>query len=499
MNRIIRVGLTAIIINTASVSIAFGFIQQIDPETSKIIVFSGTVVFAMAVGIMLLLIARRSSNSFRYRGISSKGQSSKSAVSEQVDNLLESGKRPKEVFNALLSSFNEKLEQKVDSVKNELSQKYGRIIEEKEQAVIAINKKYNQVSVEKQQTESIVRSIAEGLVLVNEKGEVILMNPAAEKLLGVKKEDKIGKPILEGLKDEQLITLAKESQAGEKEIVVNSKNLDTKKILKSSGAVIEDENGKTVGMVSVLSDVTKQKQLEQMKSDFLSSVSHELRTPIVAMEKSLDVMFDPSAGSLTENQKQFLDIAKRNMKRLDYLINDLLDLSKLEAKKMQMKFELSSIEEVINDTCQTFKTWAETKGIAILKKIQSGLPRINFDQERIIQVLNNIVGNAIKFTPNNGSVTIEVKLQNNKKVVEISVSDTGIGIAKEDIPKLFSKFQQVGNKNPSDISGTGLGLAIAKEIVKLHKGDIWVESEKDKGAKFTFTLPLTINQPNTGG
>ena len=325
------------------------------------------------------------------------------------------------------------------------------------------------------------------------------MNPAAEKLLGVNKEDKIGKPITDDLKDEQLVSLAKSTESGDKEIVVNSKNVDTKKILKSSGAVIEDENGNTVGMVTVLSDVTKQRELEQMKSDFLSGVSHELRTPIVAMGKSLDVMFDSSAGPLTTSQKQFLDIAKRNMKRLDFLINDLLDLSKLEAKKMQAKFEPNSIEKAVEETCQTLDIWAKTKEIKLERNIPADLPDVMFDRQRIIQVLNNLIGNAIKFTPHNGKITVEAK-KLGEKGVEVSVIDTGIGIAKEDIPKLFNKFQQIGEKNPADVSGTGLGLAIAKEIVKLHNGDIWVESEKDKGSKFIFTLPGTAtNQTNTGG
>lgn len=495
-----RVGfLTLCLLNLKAVT-AFAA-PEIDPETFKIIVFSGTIVFAIVFGVILYLIAKRSSsikqadNALR-KAVKSK--SVKSAISEEVSELLESGRNPKEVINELITIFDEKLDEKMGSTKQELVQKYGRIIDEKEQAVLDLNKKYQQTTEEKKQTESIVRSMAEGLVLVNDKGEVILMNPAAEKLLGVKKEDKMGKPIMDDLKDEQLVALAKSSESGDKEIVLNSKNVDTKKILKSSGAVIEDENGNTVGMVTVLSDVTKQRELEQMKSDFLSGVSHELRTPIVAMGKSLDVMFDSSAGPLTPNQKQFLDIAKRNMKRLDFLINDLLDLSKLEAKKMQVKFEPSSIGKAIEETCQTLDTWAKTKEITLERNVSAGLPNIMFDKQRIIQVLNNLIGNAIKFTPHNGKITVETK-QLGEKGVEVSVSDTGIGIAKEDIPKLFNKFQQIGEKNPADVSGTGLGLAIAKEIVKLHNGDIWVESEKDKGSKFIFTIPGTVNQTNTGG
>lgn len=480
-------------------NVVFGSILEGNPEQYKLIVFGATVVIAIVVGIILSVVARRSASIRQGNVVKSRGQPLQAAISGELHSLLDAGRSPKEVVNELMAIFDEKLEERADLLKGELSQKYGKVLEEKELAVKELNKKYAQVSEEKKQTESIVRSVAEGLVLVNDKGEVILMNPAAEKLLGVNKEDKIGKPLLEDLKDEQLVSLVKESASGDKEIIVTSNNLDTKKILKSSGAVIEDENGKTVGMVTVLSDVTKQRELEQMKSDFLSGVSHELRTPIVAMEKSLEVMFDPSAGSLTENQKQFLNIAKRNMKRLDFLINDLLDVSKLEANKMKMNFELSSLEKAIEETCQTLDSWAKTKGILIQKRFQGGgLPKINFDQQRIIQVLNNLIGNAIKFTPQNGMVTVEAK-ESDEQSIKVSIIDTGIGITKEDISKLFNKFHQIGEKNPSDVSGTGLGLVIAKEIVKLHKGDIWVESEKGKGSRFIFTIPKTLEQTNSGG
>ncbi|MFC1708961.1 ATP-binding protein [Candidatus Omnitrophota bacterium] len=500
IEHIVRVGFTAICLTICDTSFVFGATEEIDPDRMTVFVFGGTIALAVVVGIILFFIAKRSSHMKDDQVRKNvKGKAIKSVITDEVHQMLEAGRDPKEVVSELLTIFDEKLDERVDTAKEELNQKYGRIIEEKEQAVLDVNKKFNDISSEKKQTESIVRSMAEGLVLVNDKGEVILMNPAAEQLLGVKKEDKIGKPINEDLKEEQLLSLVKESSSGEKEIEINSKNVDTKKVLRSSGAVIEDENGRTVGMLSVLSDVTKQRELDEMKKNFISSVSHELRTPIVAMEKSLSVMFDPSAGPLTENQKQFLGIAKRNMKRLDYLINDLLDLSRLEAKKMPICLEPNSIEKTITETCETLDTWATTKEIKLEKSFAEGLPEIKFDKNRIVQVLTNLIGNAIKFTPREGKVVVEAKPMNGKKGVEISVIDTGIGIAKEDLEKVFDKFQQVGEKNPTDISGTGLGLAIVNEIIALHEGKIWVESEKGKGAKFTFTLPETTEQTNTGG
>jgi signal transduction histidine kinase len=226
-----------------------------------------------------------------------------------------------------------------------------------------------------------------------------------------------------------------------------------------------------------------------MKTNFLSSVSHELRSPLVAMEKSINLILNKNTGPINESQEQFLSIADRNIKRLGRLINDLLDLTKLEAGKLDLKPQPSSIERIINESVEGLNTWAQTKSINIEHKIQDGLPLVNVDADRLIQVLINLIGNAIKFTPNNGNITVEAVLNKDKEELEVSVKDTGIGIDKENLAKVFDKFYQVGERSPADITGTGIGLAISREIVELHGGKIWVESEKGFGAKFIFTLP----------
>jgi signal transduction histidine kinase len=144
---------------------------------------------------------------------------------------------------------------------------------------------------------------------------------------------------------------------------------------------------------------------------------------------------------------------------------------------------------VIDGVCESLEAWARSKGVSVMKRVADALPNVMLDKARISQVLMNLMGNAIKFTPRGGRVTVEAKL-NQERAIEVSVTDTGIGIAKEDLPKLFSKFQQVGERTASDISGTGLGLVIVKEIIELHHGRIWVESELKRGARFAFTLPL---------
>lgn len=428
------------------------------------------------------------------------GQPLRENIFKELSESVGSSRRAEELSRKISEIFDKELENKVNGEIGEVKKKYDSIIREKIQNEEVAWKKYNKTLKEKKETEAVIRSIAEGLVVVDDKGKVVMMNPAAERLLGVSKTNKIGKHITENLGAEQLLSLAKSSEDKEdKEIELISKQDETKKVLRASTAVVENEDGLTVGMVSVLSDITKQKELDQLKSNFVANVSHELRTPLVAMEKSISLILSKAAGSLSETQEQFLSIADRNLKRLTLLINDLLDLSKLEAGKMGLRAALSSVEKVIDEAIDGLMIWANAKSINVEKKIQEGLPEVNMDPDRIIQALNNLIGNAIKFTPKNGKILVEAVLNRDKERLEVSVSDTGIGIATEDLPKLFNKFYQVGERVPTDIGGTGIGLCVAKEVVELHGGKIWAESEKDCGAKFTFTLPLSDNIQKTGG
>ncbi|MBM3255208.1 MAG: cell wall metabolism sensor histidine kinase WalK [Candidatus Omnitrophica bacterium] len=415
----------------------------------------------------------------------------RNTIFEQVSEVIGSKESGREIVEKVSGAISEELEKKVELQTQELSDKYENILEQKNKAEEITWRKYNKVLSDKKNTEAVIRSIAEGLVVVDSKGKVIMMNPAAEKLLEIYKKEKIGKDILDNLKEEQMISLVKGAPEKEdKEIELVSHHDDTKKVLRASSAVIENENGQTIGMVSVLSDITKQKELDQMKSNFVASVSHELRTPLVAIEKSLALILSGTTGAVSGQQEQFLSIAERNLKRLSRLINDLLDLSKLEAGKLDLRTMPVSVEDIIGESIESLKSWADTKSIELKKSIQPGLPQVKIDSDRITQVLNNLIGNAIKFTSNNGIIKVEAALADNRNFIRISIIDNGIGISKDALSKVFDKFYQVGERVPTDITGTGIGLSIAKEIVELHGGKIWAESQEGKGTSFIFTLPL---------
>ncbi len=232
----------------------------------------------------------------------------------------------------------------------------------------------------------------------------------------------------------------------------------------------------------------KLEKLERLKSEFISIVSHELRTPITSIKSSLDMLLSGRMGGISDTQGNFLSLAQRNIDRLSGIINDLLDLSKIEAGKMEYRFAPCNIIEPVKFVLSSFEHLAKKKNIAI--KLETGTEelKVNGDTARIEQVVSNLVSNAIKFTPENGE--IRVKIEEIGDRAKVSLTDNGIGIKKEDMPKVFDKFQQIESSLTRKVGGTGLGLPIAKQLVEAHGGEIWFESEFEKGSTFSFIIPV---------
>ena len=249
-------------------------------------------------------------------------------------------------------------------------------------------------------------------------------------------------------------------------------------------------------------------KLERLKSEFISIVSHELRTPLTSIKNSLDILMSGRCGEITESSDKFLSMAMRNVQRLSGIINDLLDLSKIEAGKMDFHFAPTNINTVIDYVKNALTEVAKSKGLTIITEQHELLPDIMADAQRLEQVLTNLVSNAIKFTPENKTITISAKLLNSKDIyvneyfknsvkladgdyVLVCVKDEGIGIAEKDLVHAFDKFAQIENSLSRKAGGTGLGLPIAKQLLEAHHGAIWCDSELHKGSKFYFVIPLT--------
>ena len=254
----------------------------------------------------------------------------------------------------------------------------------------------------------------------------------------------------------------------------------------------------------------KLEKLERLKSEFISIVSHELRTPLTSIKNSLDILMSGRCGEITQAADKFLSMAMRNVQRLSGIINDLLDLSKIEAGKMDFNFAPTNINTVIGYVKSALSEVAKTKGLNLITSEAENLPDITADAQRLEQVLTNLVSNAIKFTPENKTIKISSSLVNSKDIkineyfkdsiklkdvdyIEVCVEDEGIGIAEKDLLHAFDKFAQIENSLSRKAGGTGLGLPIAKQLLEAHRGAIWCDSELHKGSKFYFVIPVSTN------
>lgn len=226
----------------------------------------------------------------------------------------------------------------------------------------------------------------------------------------------------------------------------------------------------------------------EVQKEFTSTVSHELRTPLASIKTAIDILRSGTPGKMTSDQKNILEKADRNVSRLKNLINDVLDLSKIESGMMDLSFEKHNINDVIEEVVDLQEAVARQKGLDLKKELDDTIPLLYFDRNRIIQVLNNLVNNAIKFTSEGGVVVLSAHKKEQNHIV-VSVKDTGIGIKAEDIPRVFEKFQQLGDPATRE-GGTGLGLSISREIITRHGGKIWAESNVGQGSHFYFILPV---------
>lgn len=366
-----------------------------------------------------------------------------------------------------------------------------------EEATLEIRREKEVVEGDKARTEAVIAGVAGGEVIVDEQGKVLLMNPAAERIVGGSLKEKAGGPLSAGFPEEGILALAGNlapAVAGPADAGVTVKGRsEAQESLKAATAVVRNPDGKVVGLLAVPPDAAKLKQVEEMKADFISKVSHELRTPLVAVKQSISLVLDRTAGAISQKQADLLSIARRNIERLTRLVNDVLDLSKAEAGAMRASLRETGLAEVVRDVVTSLGPWAENRRVSLAGEVPENFPKVFADPDRLVQILTNLAGNAIKFTPAGGRVIISAVPPpatggGNRPSVKVLVRDTGPGIPKEDLPRVFDKFHQAGLKEPADVKGTGLGLTIAKHLVELHKGRIGVESVLGQGTTFHFTL-----------
>ena len=347
------------------------------------------------------------------------------------------------------------------------------------------------LNLEKSRLRTIINRMANGVMVTNRNLEVVLHNPALMRLMEISDRRESPTPLSEIIKDESLIDTLKQLLGGEtiKDESVSQEIQLKKSTLRALSAPAIDPDRAVVGTVTVLEDITAFKQLDQMKSDFVNMVAHELRSPLVAIRQINSVLLEGLAGPLQEKQQNFV---KRGMNKIDSLlslINDLLDIAKIEAGKFVQHQAPTDIGKIIEDIVVLMEPRAQEQGI-VLTHLCENLKPVQADPKRIEEIFNNLISNAINYSPEGGRVTVSAKGLG--EYMEIRVEDTGVGIPTEELPKIFDKFYRVKHPKTRQVIGTGLGLAIVKGVVDAHQGSIQVESIPDAGTTFKVLLPVIV-------
>ncbi|MFN8524149.1 MAG: ATP-binding protein [Chloroflexota bacterium] len=323
---------------------------------------------------------------------------------------------------------------------------------------------------------AVMDSLSEGVIVADEARHVMLINSAARGLLSL--------PI--GGEDGALAALVPADAAGG---AVAGELAVSERVIRGYSAPVLAPDGRPLGSVTVLRDATREQEVDRLKSEFLATVSHELQTPLTAVKGALELVLDDETGSLSRVQRRFLDTINRNCERLIGLVGDLLDVSRLEAGKVQLEMRPLSMPALVRDLVATLTNVFESRGVRLDVRVADGLPPLLGDRRRVEQILTNLLSNAARHTPRGGRVTVEASAANGH--VLLSVADSGPGIPSDDREHVFEKFYRGRDSRPGGEPGTGLGLAIAKSLADLHGGTISLEpsSEELPGAHFVVRLP----------
>jgi len=357
-------------------------------------------------------------------------------------------------------------------------------------------KEYNELQVakmmvEQTKTEAVIFSIGDGIIMTDFESRILLMNRQACKMLNIEQRDYTNKRLVDFIKDERIIKLFKEIPKRRGESLVTEFDLSQDggmSFLKATTNLVQTKSGMRLGKVTVLHDITLEKEIDGMKEDFLHSVTHDLRTPVSSIKGFVELLREGKAGGVSAEQTEILEVMDRSANKLLGMVSDILDLAKIETGKMKLNIESFNFAELIKAVVGELRVQADSEEITLFALAPKDI-NIEGDRGLLERALNNLVSNALKFTPQGGK--IDVVLRDMPESIEVSVIDTGEGIPKNYLDRVFDKFQQVEGKKRR--RGTGLGLTICKYVVEVHGGRIWAESELGQGSKFNFELPKKSN------
>lgn len=349
-----------------------------------------------------------------------------------------------------------------------------------------IREMIGRVTGEEAKFSAVLSSMQAGVMVTDEKGRIVLLNPSLRKLFMVDVPAE-GKLPIEVIRNAAVQDIATRALQGVRALASDEVQLNVpqERFIQVNGAPIVRE-GRCTGAIIVFHDITELKRLERIRKDFVANVSHELRTPIASIKGYAETLLD---GALQDPQhaKEFIRIIYENSDRLAKLIEDLLDLSKIESGKMKIAFLPVDIADAFQRAVAVIANQASSKAISIQSTIPAELPKVLADETRLSQVFVNLLDNAVKYTPEKGTVTVTVSVKD--RFVQVDITDTGPGIPPNDLSRIFERFYRVDKAHSRELGGTGLGLSIVKHIVQIHGGSVWAESEPGAGSTFSFTIP----------
>ena len=363
----------------------------------------------------------------------------------------------------------------------------------------AIRKEKNLHIKEQDKISSIINNLTDGLIVLNNENKVVMVNPRAEKMLGVKARDILNLQVTDELANIPSfrnlskvilfpISVSRLKRTGEP--IINEVKLFAPEeiILEVISVPILNKDGEVYGFMEIFHDITREKTISKMKSEFISITAHQLRTPLSAIKWTLKMFLDGDIGEVTTEQKEFLERAYNINERMIKLINDLLNVSRIEEGKFLYKFSLSSLEKIIQENVDLLSKQIRERNVKFSFQLPTGpLPKIRMDSTKIRIAINNLLDNAIRYTPAGGTVTLEAKFEQDK--IQIKISDSGVGIPMSEQNRIFTKFYRGSNVIKMQTEGSGLGLFIVRNIIERHKGKISFESGAG-GTTFYITLPI---------
>ncbi|HET6972653.1 MAG TPA: ATP-binding protein [Pyrinomonadaceae bacterium] len=352
------------------------------------------------------------------------------------------------------------------------------------------NSDMGKLLVAQQTTEAAIDSLFDPVIVTDAEGRVTKLNPAAEEIFGSENENR-GMHVGEVARDVRIAGAVAETLESQRPVAGDGMSAflplavaGSEKAFRLRTTPMRDNDHHLLGAVTLLEDVTHLREIDRLKSEFIATASHELRTPLTSVQMGVYLLLERAAGELTDKQVEILSACRDDCERLDKLMRDLLDLSRIEAGESKPNFESIRTRELINDATKELAPQVESKGLGFRVEAPVDLPTVKVDRSQVERVLANLVVNALRYTKQ-GEIKISAQPRGNS--VAVSVSDTGSGIPPEYLPHIFDKFVQVPG---AATGGAGLGLAISRLIVEAHGGQISVQSEPDKGSTFTFTLPI---------